>query len=324
MITRHMPLALCALIASSFAAAAQQFPTRSVTIVVTSPAGALTDVLARAVGQRLAEKWKQPVVIENKPGASYSIAASAVSSASPDGHTLMATELGLFTSQPHLQPPGRRTYDADKDFAPIAGLAEIPIAVIANPSLPVKSFAELLMLAKKKPNTITFGTAGPGTAPHLSAVLLERLAKVQLSAVHYRGAAPALNDVIAGHVNLITMGPSIALSSYRAGKLNILAIGGKKPIPQLSGVPTVAATVPGYESSVSFGVAAPSATPAALIRHINADIQDILRDSAFQAKLLEPNMLQPMLGSPQDFANYIRAESEKWQKVIEEAKIKLE
>ena len=245
-----MPLALSALLLSSLNAAAQSFPSRTVTIVSSTPPGALNDVLARAVSQRLSEKWGQPIVIDNRPGAAYAIAATSVIRAAPDGHTLLATDLGMFTSQPHLTSPDKRSYDPDKDLVPITGIGQIPISVMANSSLPAKSIAELVALAKAKPDTITYGTAGPGTVPHLGALLLlESLGGIKLSAVHDRGVAPALNDVIAGHIN------------YRAGKLAILGIADTKPLPQLPEVPTIAAAVPGYASSVGFGLAAPAAMP---------------------------------------------------------------
>jgi tripartite-type tricarboxylate transporter receptor subunit TctC len=318
-----IPLAMLAFLATDSAAIAQSFPTRSVTIVATSAPGALTDVLARAVGQRLSQKWNQPVVVENRPGAAYAIAAVAVSKAAPDGYTLIASELGMFTSQQHLYQ-GQRPFDGDKDFAPISGFAEIPMAVIAHPSLPAKSITELIALAKAKPGSITYGTAGPGTAPHLGVLLLESLSGIKLAAVHYRGVAPALNDVIAGHINMITMGPSIALSNYRTGKLAILGIGSAQPIPQLPEVATVGATVRGYEASVSFGLAAPAATPRDVVGRINADVQEVLRDSAFQAKVLEPQLLRPMFGTPQAFAAYLASESRKWGKVIKDANLRID
>jgi tripartite-type tricarboxylate transporter receptor subunit TctC len=324
MTKRIVPLALLAFLFSSLGAAAQMFPARPVTIVSSTPAGALNDVLARAVGQRLSEKWGQPVVIENRPGAAYAIAAMAVARAAPDGHTLMATELGIFTSQPHLYQQDKRPYDADKDLVPITGLAEIPIAVMANPSLPAKSIAELVALAKARPGTITYGTAGPGTVPHLVALLLESLAGIKLSAVHYRGVGPALNDVMAGHINLIMMGPSIGLSNYRAGKLAILGVADTKPMPQLPEVPTMTDTVPGYLASVDFGLAAPAAMPRELVARINADVQQILRDPGFRAKVLEPQMLQPMLGTAEVFAESLAAESKKWEKVIRDANLRME
>jgi tripartite-type tricarboxylate transporter receptor subunit TctC len=317
-------MVVSASLATSSAAVAQSFPSRPVTIVATSAPGAATDVLARAIGQRLQQKWNQPVVVENRPGAAYAIAAVAVAKAAPDGHTLIATELGMFTSQQHLYQHDKRPFDGDKDFVPITGFAEMPIALVAHPTLAAKSAGELMAQAKARPGLITYGTAGPGTSPHLAALLLESMAGIKLSAVHYRGVAPALNDVIAGHINLIAMGPAIAIANYRAGKLAIIGIGSAKPIPQLPEIPAIATTVPGYEASVGFGLAAPAATPRDLVAKINADVQEILRDPAFQAKVLDTSVLQPMRGTPEAFAAYLAAESKKWEKVIKDANLKLE
>jgi tripartite-type tricarboxylate transporter receptor subunit TctC len=153
---------------------------------------------------------------------------------------------------------------------------------------------------------------------------LESMAGIKLSAVHYRGIPPALNDVLAGHINLVAMGPSIAITNYKAGKLALLGVGGAKPIPQLPEIPTIAATVPGYQATVGFGLAAPASTPRDLVAKINADVQEIIRDPAFRAKVLDTNVLQPLLGTPQEFAAYLAAESTKWQKVIKDANLKLE
>jgi tripartite-type tricarboxylate transporter receptor subunit TctC len=318
------PLAVLVGLLTSAAASAQSYPTRAVTIIATSAPGAATDVLARVVAERLSQKWKQPVVVENRPGAAYAIAAVAVAKAAPDGYTLIASELGMFTSQHHLYQQDKRPFDGEKDFVPVSGFAEMPIGLVAHPAFAAKSMAELIALAKARPGTITYGTAGPGTAPHLCALLLESLAGIKLSAVHYRGAAPALNDVIAGHINVITMGPAIALANYQAGKLAILGIGSAKPMPQLPGVPTIATTVPGYQAGVGFGLAAPAATPRDLVERISADVQEVMRDPAIQAKFLEPNLMQPILGGPDAFAAYLAGESTKWQKVIKDAGLKLE
>ena len=193
-------------------ALAQSYPDRNVTIVVTSAAGALTDVLTRAVSQRLSQMWNQSIIVENRGGAGHNFAAVAVARAEHDGYTLLASETGFVTSQPHLYAKGKLPYDPEADFIPVAGYAGIPEALLVNPSVPVKSVAELIALAKAKPGTITYGTAGVGTALHTGALLLESLTGIKLTAVHYRGAAPALNDLIAGHINMITMGPSVALA----------------------------------------------------------------------------------------------------------------
>jgi tripartite-type tricarboxylate transporter receptor subunit TctC len=150
------------------------------------------------------------------------------------------------------------------------------------------------------------------------------MAGIKLSAVHYRGVAPALNDVLAGHINLIAMGPAIAIANYKAGKLALLGIGSARPIPQLPEIPAIAQTVPGYQATVGFGLAAPAATPRDLVAKINADVQDVVRDPAFRAKVLDTSVLQPIFGTPQEFAAYLAAESKKWEKVIKDAGLKLE
>jgi tripartite-type tricarboxylate transporter receptor subunit TctC len=305
----------------SVAALAQSFPSRTVTIIVNSNPGALTDVLARAFGQRLSQLWNQNVVIENKPGGAYAIAATAVTMAPPDGHTLLATENGMFTIQPNLSRS--RAYRAT-DFAPVANFARIAMALFAHPSVPVKSTAELIALAKQKPETISYGTAGVGTAPHMAALSLERMAGVKLTPVHYRGMPLAMNDVIGGHINTLTTGPSALLPAWREGKVTMLSIGSPQRLPQLANIPTTAETVPGYEASVSFGLYTLAATLPAIIAKINTDVQQIMRDPAFQERIFHPQLLEAMGGPPEAFAREIEAEMQKWGKVIEDAKLKVE
>jgi tripartite-type tricarboxylate transporter receptor subunit TctC len=312
----------CVLASSSVFA--QSYPSRTVTIVVTSAAGGLTDVLSRAVGQRLSQIWGQTVVIENRGGAGHNLAATAVKAAAADGTTLLATETGMITIQPHLHAKGKLSYDPATDFIPVAGFAAIPMALLANPSVPAKSVSELIALAKAKPNTVSFGTAGLGTAPHMGALLLESLTGAKLTAIHYRGANPALNDVIAGHINMITMGPSIALPAVRAGKLNMLGFGSTERVPQFADVPTIAESVPGYEARVAFGLFAPAGTSRDIVNKINADVQKILSETAFREKMLDPQVLQPLRGTPEAYGQYLQAESAKWSKVIGEAKLKID
>jgi tripartite-type tricarboxylate transporter receptor subunit TctC len=171
---------------------------------------------------------------------------------------------------------------------------------------------------------MSYGTAGPGTAPHMGALLLEGLGGIKLTAVHYRGASPALNDVIAGHVNLITMGPSIALPMVRAGKLKMLGFGSRKRVPQFADVPTIAESIPGYEAGVSFGLFAPADTPGMIVAKINADVQQILAEPDFRARFLDPQVVETLPGPPAAFADYLRAEGKKWNRVIDEAKLKID
>jgi tripartite-type tricarboxylate transporter receptor subunit TctC len=309
---------------ASLDARADTYPDRTVTDVVTSAAGALTDVLTRAVGQKLSEKWKESVVVENRGGAGHSLAAMAVKSAPHDGYTLLASETGFYTSQPHLYAKGKFSFDAQSDFIPVAGYAGIPEAVLVNPSLGVTSMKELIALARNKPGGLNYGTAGVGTALHTAALLLQSLANIKMTAVHYRGAAPALNDLLAGHINVVIMGPSVALPAVKAGKLRMLAFASETRVPQFPDVPTVAETVPGFAASVSFGLFAPKGTPPAVIAKINADVQQAIGEPAFRKRFLEPLVVQPLPGSQQAFAGYLDKESAKWAKVIKAANLKIE
>jgi len=311
------------LLASS-GAFAQSYPNRTVTIVVTSAAGALTDVLTRAVAQRLSQKWGQSIVVENRGGAGHTIAATTVMKAEPDGHTLIASETGFSTIQPYLHSKGKLPYDPDKDFVPVAGYATIPVALLVNPSLPVKSIPELIALARQKPGALNYGTAGVGTALHTGAMLLESFTGIKLTAVHYRGAAPALNDLIAGHINMVIMGPSVALPAVRAGKLNMLGFGSQKRMAEFPDVPTIAESVPGYDAGVTFGLYALSAVPREVVKKINADVQQIVKDPEFHKKFLEPMVVQPVPGSLEGFAEYLRKDSAKWSKIIQAAGLKVD
>jgi tripartite-type tricarboxylate transporter receptor subunit TctC len=305
-------------------ALAQSYPDRNVTIVVTSAAGALTDVLTRGVAQRLSETWKQSVIVENRGGAGSAIAVQAVLRAERDGYTLLASEIGFYTTQPHLYAKDKLAYDAQNDLVPVAGYGTIPTALIVNPSVPANSVSELIALAKARPGAMTFGTAGVGTALHVAGLELENLAGIKMTAVHYRGAAPALTDVIAGHIDTVIMGPSVALSSVKDGKLRMLALGSEKRVPHFPDVPTIAETVPGYEASVSFGLFAAAGTPADIISKVNAEVAKIFTDPEFQKKYLDRYAVQPVPGPLEAFAEYLRKESAKWSEVIRAAHVRIE
>jgi len=324
MIAQFSRLFLLACLFASPAALGQTYPDRNVTIVVTSAAGALTDVLTRAVAQRLSVMWKQSVIVENRGGAGSSIAAQSVLRADRDGYTLLASETGFYTTQPHLYTKDKLAYDAEKDFVPVAGYGTIPTALLVNSVVPVNSVGDLIALARAKPGVVTFGTAGIGTALHVAGLELENLAGIKMTAVHYRGAGPALNDVIAGHINAVIMGPSVALSSVKAGKLKMLAFGSEKRLPQFPDIPTIAETVPGYEASVSFGLFAAAGTPADILNKANADVQKIISDAEFQKNYLEHFAVQPVPSRQDAFAEYLRKDSAKWSEIIRKANVKIQ
>jgi tripartite-type tricarboxylate transporter receptor subunit TctC len=302
-------------------AIAQSFPNRAVTIVAPTTPGSLPDVIARGIGQRLSAKWQQPVVVENKAGGAYAIAASAVSNAAADGYTILLGESGFYTTQPHLS---KRSAYVQSDFIPVSGVASIPTAMVANPKVEAKSIKDLVALAKAKPGALNYGTPGPGTAPHLGMLLFEQMAQVKLTPVHYRGVSPIVNDLIAGHIQLALIGPTIALPAYKAGSVKVLGVGGRQSIPQLEGVPPIADAVPGFEMSVSFSVFMRAGTPQEIVNKVNADVQEIVRDPAFAKQFLEPQALQPMLGTPQDIARLMKSESDKWEKLVRETNLVIE
>jgi tripartite-type tricarboxylate transporter receptor subunit TctC len=306
-------------------AQAQSYPSRPITLVVTAAAGGVTDVVARAFGQKLSEDWGQQVIVENKGGAAHVTGASSVAKAAPDGHTLLVAEAGTFTINPSIYPKGKLPYDEKTDFVPVTGLVRINQALLASKSLPVNNAKELIELAKQKPGELNFGTAGIGSAPHMNIELFKNLSGVKLNAVHYRGAAPALNDLIAGHISLMSVSVSLALPPHRAGQIKILGIGSKKRLPQAADIPTVAETgLPDYEATTWFGLFAPAGTPRDVVMKLNGEARKIFGDPAFDEKFMAPQMFQSLVMSPEEFDAFIKAETQKWSKVIREGDIKIE
>lgn len=317
-------LVLLAALAGAPAAQAQSYPTRTITLTVTAAAGGVTDVVARALGQRLAQAWGQQVVIENKGGAAHVVGAQSVAKAAPDGYSLLVAEAGTFTINPTLYGNGKLPYDEEKDFIPITGIVRINQALLGHPSLPANDVRELIELARKTPGELTYGTAGIGSAPHMNMVLFESMAGVKLVPVHYRGAAPALTDVIAGHVNLMSVSVSLALPPFRTGQIKIFGIGSAKRLSLAPDIPTVAESgLPNYEATTWFGLFATAGTPQPIVTKINAEVANILADPQFREKFLAPQMFEPMASSPEEFADYIKAQTRKWAKVIREQKLSI-
>jgi tripartite-type tricarboxylate transporter receptor subunit TctC len=316
---------LLALLSAISAAQAQTYPTRPITITVTAAAGGVTDVVARAIGQRLAADWGQQLVIENKGGGAHAVGAQSVANAAPDGYSLLVAEAGTFVINPSLYGKGKLPYDEEKDFAPVSGIVRINQALIGHPSLPARSVGELIAMAKQKPGILTYGTAGIGSAPHMNMVLFEHMAGVKLLPVHYRGAAPALTDVIAGHVNAMCVSVSLALPAARAGQVTMFGIGSRKRLASAPDIPTVAeSALPGYEASTWFGLFAPAGTAADIIGKLNSELMRILSDSAFNEQFLMPQMFESIASSPQEFSDLIAADKSKWANVIREQKISID
>jgi tripartite-type tricarboxylate transporter receptor subunit TctC len=320
---RFVKLWLCipALLAAlAGAAAAEEYPSRPVRIVVPQSAGGVTDVIARAVAQRLSDAWGQPVVVENKAGANYQIGATSVAKAEPDGYMLLVMS-EAFVINPLLS--SKLSYDP-KDFSPVTGLISINHALIAHPSLPVSSVKDLIALAKTKPGEINYATYGLGSTGHLNVEMLQSAAGIRLFPIHYKGATPALTDVIAGHVPLMSVSVGSVLAPWRAGQLKLLAVGSPQRLKALPDVPTLAESLPGLRALTWFGLFATGGTPPAILARINGDVQRIVAEPSFHEKFLAPQLFEPMTSTPAAFANFLKGETQKWGKVIRDAHIKVD
>jgi tripartite-type tricarboxylate transporter receptor subunit TctC len=320
-------VALVLLAAFSGASRAQtsDYPSRQVTLVVTSVPGGVTDVVGRALAQALTKDWGQQVIVENKGGAAHIIGAEAVAKASPDGYTLLVGESGTFTVNPTLLPKDKVPYDADKDFTPITGLVRIYQSIFAAKSLPVSNIAELIALAKQKPGQITYGTAGVGSALHMNMALFASMAGVKMIPVHYRGATPALNDLIGDHIDTMVVSVASGLPAYKAGQIKMLGVGAPKRMPLVPEVPTVSESgLPGYEATAWFGLFGPAGLPHDIAMKIDREVIKIFSDPAFRARFLDPQMFESMAGPPDEFEAYIKAERAKWAKVIHDDDIKIQ
>ena len=271
-------LLLSALLAlGAFAAPAvhaQAWPARPVSLVVPYPPGGSADILARSVGAKLGERLGQPVVIENKAGAGTAIGAQAVATAAPDGYTLL---LGTVSSQAINPAMNKVGYDPVKDFVAVAPLAAIPFVLVAHPSVPANSVADVVAMAKASPGKVAYASAGPGTSNHLAGELLAGSAQVNLVHVPYKGSAPALNDVLAGHVPLMFDLIATALPNVQSGKLKALAVTGRERSALLPNVPTARESgLRDYEVTAWFGVFAPAGTPQAVVSRLNTELTAVL------------------------------------------------
>ena len=319
----HLALAVGGLVCTATAAAqAQSYPSRTITIVSPAPAGGVTDTIGRALAQWFQAKWGQQAVVENKPGANNQIAAEYIINQPPDGHALFIAPDSTFVANPSLYP--KLPYDPYKSFTPITGLMIINHGLIAHPSFAPNSVKEFIALAKSKPGEINYGTYGIGSSGHLNMLLLENMTGIKLQPVHYKGAAPATNDVIAGHIPMMFVSASSGAPLWKAGKLKYLAVGGSKRLPQLPEIPTVAETAPGYEGVSWFALFGPAGMPAETVAKINGEVRAMFADPEIKKNLIDRFMFQPITGTPDELMSFIRKEEPKWRKVITEAKLKVE
>jgi tripartite-type tricarboxylate transporter receptor subunit TctC len=306
------------------AASAQPYPSRPIHIIVPFAAGGITDVIGRALGQRLAEAFGQQVVVENKPGGGTGqVGTEYVAKSAPDGYTLLVTADATFVTARHVY--GKLPYDALNDFVPITALGISPQALVVHPSLPARTVGELVELAKSKPGAINYGTFGIGSSGHLNIILIEGMTGTKFTPVHYRGAAPGITDLIGGHIQMMIVSIGLVRQAWQAGQLKVLGFGSTSRIAQYPDVPTLAESgLPGYEAGSWYGLAAPRGTPPDVVAKLNAETQRIFNDPAFREKFLAPSFIFSVVSSPEQFAERIRTESAKWGKVIKDANVKVE
>jgi tripartite-type tricarboxylate transporter receptor subunit TctC len=324
MFARRTAICLIAMGISAFTwigvASALDYPKRTVRFIVGYPAGGATDILARLIGQRLSERLGQQFVIENKPGAGNNIGTETVVNAEPDGYTVLlvnpanAINASLYA---HLN------FDFIRDIAPVAGFARVPNVMVVPPDFPAKTVAEFIAYAKANPGKVNMASSGNGTSVHLSGELFKTMTGVEMLHVPYRGAAPAITDLLSGRVQVMFDNMPSSISHIKSGSLRALAVTTATRSPELPDVPTVGETVKGYEASAWFGMGAPKNTPAEIIAKLNNEVNAILDEPEMKARIAELGGVS-MAGSPADFGNTIAAETEKWEKAVEFAGARVE
>jgi len=311
------------LVVVAFSAWAQAYPNHSIRLVVPFPAAGTTDILARLVAQRLTETMGQSVVVDNRPGAAGNIGSDVVAKAPADGYTLLMCTVSTHAINPNLY--AKIPFDHIRDFAPVILVAAVPNVLVVNPSLPVYTVADLIKLAKSKPGTINFASSGSGTSIHLSGELFKTMAGVDMTHVPYKGSAPALTDLVGGQVQVMFDNLPSALPQIKAGKLRAVAVTSPKRAPALPDVPTIAESgLPGFEATSWFGVVAPAATPAAIVSKLNAEIDKWLRMPETKEQLLAQGAADAVGGTPEQFAAFIRGETDKWAKVVKASGAKVD
>jgi len=305
-------LVLAAGVSAALPAAALDYPTRPVHFIVPYPPGGTTDVLARIIAQWLSEKLGQQFIVENKPGGGNNIGTDYVAKAAPDGYTmLLVNPANGINATLYRNLP----FNFIRDIAPVAGLVRTPNVMEVTPSLPVKTVAEFIAYCKANPGKINMASSGSGTSVHLSGELFKSMTGCQMLHVPYKGAGPALTDLIAGQVHVIFDNLPSSSPFIKSGRLRALAVTSAQRDPSLPDVPTVGETVPGYEATAWFGLGMPKGTPREAIEKVNAEVNRALADPKMRERLAELGGT-PLAGTPEDFGNVIRSETEKWSKVV--------
>ena len=308
--------------ASSVDAAEVVFPVRPIRIIVPFPPGGNVDINARAIAPGLAEALGQQVIVENRPGASGQIGAEAVAKSPPDGHTLMVASSTVMTNVPAVY--ARLRYDIIKDFAPVGRLSEVPFVIVVHPSVPARTTREFIALAKARPKDLRMATGGPGTSSHLIAELFAITAGIRLLIVPYKGAGPALTDLLGGHVDTRLDQISSSMPYIKSAKLRAIAVTTAQRVALLPALPTLGESgVPGFEASVVTGMLAPAGTPQEIVQRLNAMLLKVLSDPVLTERFAALGAeVRP--STSDELGKFIREDLARWRKVVREAGIKVE
>jgi tripartite-type tricarboxylate transporter receptor subunit TctC len=321
MISRRTAICLTAIglsaIASIGSARAADYPTRPVRWVVGYPPGGATDIIARLIAQRMSEKLGQQFIIENKPGAGNNIGTESVVNAEPDGYTVLLVNPANYINATLYS---NLKFNFVRDIAPVASFNRVPNVMTVNKDVAAKNVAEFIAYAKANPGKVNMASSGNGTSVHLSGEMFMAMTGIKMQHVPYRGAAPAITDMLGGQVQVIFDNMPSIIQHVRSGALRALAVTTLEPSSQLPDVPTVAATVPGYEASALFGMGAPKNTPKEIVARLNAEVNAILAEPDMKKRLVELGG-EPLIQTPEKFGADIAAETEKWKKVIDGAGI---
>jgi tripartite-type tricarboxylate transporter receptor subunit TctC len=314
---------ICLLAIASAASAQAQaaYPEHPIHLVVGFAAGGPSDVLARALGQKLQLSLGQAVIVDNKPGAGTNLAADFVAKSPADGYTLLLMMVGTQAINEALYP--KLSYNTVRDFAPITLTAASSLTLVANPQVPVKNYAELVAYAKANPGKLNFASSGAGTPLHLGGELLNNRAGIKLVHVPYKGAVPALNDVLGGQVELAMIGTPAALQYVKSGKLNAIGVTGLKRDTSAPTIPAIAESLPGYEVELVYSIVAPAKTPRAVVAKLNAETIKALHDTDV-AERLQGQGFEVRTSTPEQLGAYIKAEIAKWAPIVKESGAKPE
>ncbi len=294
---------------------AQPYPAKPIRLIVPFAPGGSGDVVGRTIGAKITETWGQQIVLDNRPGAAGVIGAGMVSRAAPDGYTLLLADDSPLSITPHIQKP--MPFDALKDFAPIIPIAQIEFLLTVHPSIPARSLGEFVAYLKKNPGKFSYASAGIGSIHHLSMEWLKRVAGVDMTHVPYKGSGQILPDVIAGLVQVTYTGLAQTMPFVKSEKLRAIAIGGPQRIASSPEIPPIAETYAGFNGTTSWNLLAPAGTPNEIVQRLNAEVNRILRDPQMVEQLVSRG-LYPLGGSSEQFAVRMRADHEKWGKVIAE------